>query len=66
MDDAGSADRSRTTPLRVLLVEDDPADVALIEGTFAAYALHVELYQSRTAWMRWSFCAARVGALVGR
>ncbi len=36
--------RGRLGPLRVLLVEDDPADVALIEDTFATHALAAELH----------------------
>lgn len=44
MNAVGDTAHGRPGPLRVLLVEDDPADVALIEDTFAAHALAAELH----------------------
>ncbi|WP_374536246.1 response regulator [Micromonospora aurantiaca (nom. illeg.)] len=44
MNAVGDPAHGRLGSLRVLLVEDDPADVALIEGTFATHALAAELH----------------------
>ncbi|MEU4593282.1 response regulator [Micromonospora aurantiaca (nom. illeg.)] len=44
MNASGNTVRGRVKPLRVLLAEDDPADVALVEESLAAHALPAELH----------------------
>ena len=45
MNAAADATGTRSCALRILLVEDDPADVALIENAVAACGLPTELHQ---------------------